>query len=75
MALHKAIDDAKEDLAVLITQENGKPLAEARGEVVYGNSYLAWFAEEAKRVNGDVLPPRSHNERVMVSRGVASDGI
>ncbi len=66
MALHKAIDDNKEDLARLITLENGKPLAEARGEVIYGNSYLAWFAEEAKRVNGDILPPRANNERVMV---------
>ncbi len=66
MALHKEIDDHKEDLSRLITLENGKPLAEARGEVAYGNSYLAWFAEEAKRVNGDILPPRTPSERVLV---------
>lgn len=56
MALHHQIALHAEDLATLITLENGKPLAEARAEVAYGNSYLAWFAEEAKRIAGDVLP-------------------
>ena len=67
MKLHDEIAAHQEDLAVLITRENGKPLAEARGEVAYSNSYFAWFAEEAKRVNGDVLPPRNSKERAMVT--------
>ena len=45
-----------EDLARLMTAENGKPLAESRGEVAYGASFVEWFAEEAKRVNGETLP-------------------
>ncbi len=44
-----------DDLAALMTAEQGKPLAEARGEVMYGASFIEWFAEEAKRVCGDVL--------------------
>ncbi|MFA7681048.1 MAG: aldehyde dehydrogenase family protein [Pigmentiphaga sp.] len=46
----------KEDLATLITLEGGKPLSEARGEVDYAASFLQWFAEEAKRVRGDIIP-------------------
>eukprot|EP00899_Mesostigma_viride_P016258 jgi/Mesvir1/24633/Mv21942-RA.1 len=52
---YEAILGAKEDLAVLMTLEQGKPLAEARGEVDYGASFVEWFAEEAKRVDGDIL--------------------
>ena len=43
-----------EELAKILTAEQGKPLAEAKGEVGYGNSFLEWFAEEARRINGDV---------------------
>ena len=46
----------QEDLAQLMTAEQGKPLAESRGEVAYGASFLEWFAEEGKRVYGDVIP-------------------
>ena len=46
----------QEDLAQLMTAEQGKPLAETRGEVVYGASFIEWFAEEGKRVYGDVIP-------------------
>ncbi len=47
----------QEDLAQILTAEQGKPLAEARGEIAYGASFIEWFAEEAKRVYGDVIPP------------------
>jgi succinate-semialdehyde dehydrogenase/glutarate-semialdehyde dehydrogenase len=51
----------QDDLAMILTLEQGKPLAEARGEIAYGSSFIEWFAEEAKRVYGDVIPPnRSH---------------
>ena len=43
--------------ALLMTAEQGKPLAEAKGEIAYGASFIEWFAEEAKRVYGDVIPP------------------
>jgi succinate-semialdehyde dehydrogenase/glutarate-semialdehyde dehydrogenase len=46
----------QEDLAVILTSEQGKPLTEARGEIAYGSSFIEWFAEEAKRVYGDVIP-------------------
>ncbi|MCC2095370.1 MAG: aldehyde dehydrogenase family protein, partial [Hyphomicrobiales bacterium] len=45
-----------DDLATILTMEMGKPLAEAKGEILYGASYVEWFAEEAKRVYGDVIP-------------------
>ncbi|MEM9171413.1 MAG: NAD-dependent succinate-semialdehyde dehydrogenase [Pseudomonadota bacterium] len=54
-----------EDLATIVTAEQGKPLAEARGEVAYGNSYIEWFAEEAKRVRGDTIAPPSDDKRVI----------
>lgn len=56
----------QEDLATLLTLEQGKPLAEAKGEIAYGASYLEWFAEEAKRVYGDVIPGHMANKRVVV---------
>ncbi len=58
----------QEDLARLMTAENGKPLTESRGEVAYGASFVEWFAEEAKRVNGETLPPFDNNRRLMVIR-------
>ena len=56
----------QEDLARLMTAEQGKPLAEARGEVAYGASFVQWFAEEAKRVNGQTLATYDGNKRYMV---------
>ena len=50
------IDENKEDLAILMTAEQGKPLTESRGEMAYANSFIRWFAEEGKRVYGDVIP-------------------
>ncbi|MEM9386577.1 MAG: NAD-dependent succinate-semialdehyde dehydrogenase [Pseudomonadota bacterium] len=59
---------AQEDLAQLLTAEQGKPLAEARGEIAYGASYIEWFAEEAKRLYGDVIPPPGADKRLLVIR-------
>jgi succinate-semialdehyde dehydrogenase/glutarate-semialdehyde dehydrogenase len=56
----------QDDLARIMTAEQGKPLAEAKGEVAYGASFVEWFAEEAKRVNGETLPPFEKNRRMMV---------
>ncbi|WP_322046960.1 NAD-dependent succinate-semialdehyde dehydrogenase [Paraburkholderia sp. J67] len=55
-----------DDLAAIMTAEQGKPLAEARGEVLYGASFLEWFAEEAKRVNGDVLASPATDRKLVV---------
>ncbi len=55
----------KEDLAALMTAEQGKPLVEARGEVIYGASFVEWFAEEAKRLYGDVIPSFSADKRIL----------
>lgn len=55
-----------EELAHLLTLEQGKPLAEARGEIKYGASFVEWFAEEARRVYGDVIPPHAADKRITV---------
>lgn len=56
----------QEDLAQLLTAEQGKPLAEARGEIAYGANYAEWFSEESKRVYGDIVPQPSNDKRIMV---------
>ena len=56
----------QEDLGRLMTAEQGKPFAEAKGEVAYGASFVEWFAEEAKRVNGETLPQFDNNRRLMI---------
>jgi succinate-semialdehyde dehydrogenase/glutarate-semialdehyde dehydrogenase len=60
------VNEAQEDLAQIMTAEQGKPLAEARAELNYGASYVEWFAEEAKRSYGDVIPKPSQDKRVLV---------
>ena len=55
-----------DDLARIMTSEQGKPLAEAKGEVTYGASFVEWYAEEAKRVNGETLPQFDNNRRLLV---------
>jgi len=55
-----------EDLAVIMTSEQGKPLAESRGEVAYGASFIEWFAEEGKRIYGDVIPNTQAGRRIVV---------
>src|SRR5206468_4041664 len=56
----------QEDLAQLMTAEQGKPLTESRGEVAYAASFLEWFGEEAKRVYGDTIPPHQPDKRIVV---------
>jgi succinate-semialdehyde dehydrogenase / glutarate-semialdehyde dehydrogenase len=56
----------REDLAVLMTLEQGKPLAESRAEIDYAASFLEWFAEEAKRVYGDTIPAPLPDRRILV---------
>ena len=60
------IMENQQDLAVLMTAEQGKPLAESLGEVAYGASFIEWFAEEAKRVYGDVIPEPIPGQRIVV---------
>ena len=57
-----------EDLATLMTAEQGKPLAEARGEIAYGAAFIEWFAEEGKRLYGDLIPPHQRDRRLLVLR-------
>ena len=66
---------SQEELAVIMTLEQGKPLAESRAEVAYGASFIEWFAEEAKRVYGDIIPPPQSDRRIVVIKqpvGVAA---
>jgi succinate-semialdehyde dehydrogenase/glutarate-semialdehyde dehydrogenase len=58
--------EAQDDLAEILTAEQGKPLAEARAEIAYGASYIEWFAEEAKRIYGDTIPAPSGDKRIVV---------
>jgi succinate-semialdehyde dehydrogenase/glutarate-semialdehyde dehydrogenase len=58
----------QEDLAVLMTAEQGKPLAESKGEIAYAASFIEWFGEEGKRVYGDVIPAHQADKRILVLR-------
>ncbi len=58
----------QEDLGRIMTAEQGKPFAEAKGEVAYGASFVEWYAEEAKRINGETLPQFDNNRRLLVVR-------
>lgn len=60
------IMENQEDLARILTAEQGKALAEARGEIAYGASYIEWFAEQAKRIDGDIIPAPSGDKRLLV---------
>ena len=57
-----------DDLALIMTMEQGKPLAEARGEIAYGAAYFEWYAEEGKRVYGDTIPAPSSDLRILVTK-------
>jgi succinate-semialdehyde dehydrogenase/glutarate-semialdehyde dehydrogenase len=57
-----------EDLALILTSEQGKPLDEARGEILYGASFVKWFAEEARRINGQMIPAPSRDRRILVMK-------
>ncbi|WP_313620838.1 aldehyde dehydrogenase family protein, partial [Pantoea septica] len=72
---HQLILDNADDLATIMTAEQGKPLAEAKGEVLYGASFVKWFAEEARRIYGDTIPAPSEDRRILVLKqpvGVAA---
>jgi succinate-semialdehyde dehydrogenase / glutarate-semialdehyde dehydrogenase len=56
------------ELAALMTREQGKPLAEAKGEIAYAASFIEWFAEQAKRIDGDVIPSPNPDQRLVVTR-------
>ncbi|MDE1714418.1 NADP-dependent succinate-semialdehyde dehydrogenase (plasmid) [Chromobacterium amazonense] len=58
----------QQDLAIILTSEQGKPLAEAKGEIAYGASYIEWYAEEAKRIYGDIVPGPALDRRVLVTK-------
>ncbi len=58
----------KDDLGRILTTEQGKPLAEATGEIVYGASFIEWFAEEARRVYGDIVPGHQKDKRILVMK-------
>ncbi len=60
------IEQNKEDLAEIMTLEQGKPLLEARGEIDYATAFIKWFAEEGRRVYGDVIPSNKRNQRLIV---------
>lgn len=61
---HALMLEHQDDLALLMTLEQGKPLAEARGEIAYGASFVKWFAEEARRSFGDILPAPARDRRL-----------
>jgi len=65
---HALMLEHADDLAAIMTAEQGKPLAEARGEVLYAASFIKWFAEEGKRVYGDVIPSPAQHQRLVVSK-------
>ncbi|WP_376703045.1 NADP-dependent succinate-semialdehyde dehydrogenase [Mesorhizobium sp. ISC25] len=56
----------QDDLGMILTLEQGKPLAEARGEIAYGASFIEWFAEEARRVYGDIVPGHHRDKRILI---------
>lgn len=62
---YELILENQEDLAVILTTEQGKPLAEARGEIAYGAAFVQWFAEEAKRTNGETIPSYKQNQKII----------
>lgn len=62
------IMENQDDLATILTSEQGKPFAEAKGEIAYGASFVEWFAEEGKRVYGDIIPSNSTDRRLLVAK-------
>ncbi|MBN9217286.1 MAG: NAD-dependent succinate-semialdehyde dehydrogenase [Mesorhizobium sp.] len=71
--LHDLIMTNQSDLAAILTAEMGKPLTEAKGEIAYGAGYIEWYAEEAKRVYGDVIPGHQPDKRIVVLRQPAAE--
>jgi succinate-semialdehyde dehydrogenase/glutarate-semialdehyde dehydrogenase len=65
---HELILENLEDLATILTSEQGKPLAESRGEILYGANFVEWFAEEAKRISGEIISPPKANQKILATR-------
>ncbi|MBB2700926.1 NAD-dependent succinate-semialdehyde dehydrogenase [Rhizobium phaseoli] len=65
---HRLMIENRDDLAMILTLEQGKPLAEAKGEITYGASFIEWFAEEARRINGEIVPGHQPDKRILVLR-------
>lgn len=65
---HQTIAARLDEIAYVMTLEQGKPLAEARGEVQYANSYIKWYAEEAKRIYGETIPASAASKRILVQK-------
>ncbi|MCK9812743.1 aldehyde dehydrogenase family protein, partial [Pseudomonas sp. MAFF 302046] len=63
---HRLILENQEDLALIMTAEQGKPLSESRGEIGYGATFVKWFAEEARRIYGDTIPAPTADRRILV---------
>lgn len=66
--LHDALMDNRDALGELLTIEQGKPLAEAKGEITIGAGYIRWFAEEARRAKGEIVPAPSNDRRILVTK-------
>ncbi|XP_016952864.1 succinate-semialdehyde dehydrogenase [NADP(+)] GabD [Drosophila biarmipes] len=72
---HKLIEEHSQEIAEIMTAESGKPINESKGEVAYGNAFVEWFAEEARRVYGEIVPSAAPNREIIVMKqpiGVAA---
>jgi succinate-semialdehyde dehydrogenase/glutarate-semialdehyde dehydrogenase len=63
----------QEDLATLMTAEQGKPLTESRGEIAYAAAFIEWFGEEGKRIYGDTIPAHASDKRIVVTKEPSHD--
>ncbi|WP_342048603.1 NAD-dependent succinate-semialdehyde dehydrogenase [Bacillus sp. OTU530] len=68
MKWHQLIEEEKEELAVLMTREQGKPVKEAIGEITYANNFVSWYAEEGKRMYGQTIPASHQSKRILVQK-------
>lgn len=69
------LESNRNEIATIMTSESGKPLAESLGEIGYGNSFVEWFAEEARRIYGEIIPTPQNQKRLFITRepiGVAA---
>jgi succinate-semialdehyde dehydrogenase len=62
------LEENKQEIAEIMTAESGKPISESLGEVMYGNSFVEWFAEEARRIYGEIVPSPVANRQIMMTR-------
>jgi len=72
---HKLIEENTQEIAEIMTAESGKPINESKGEVIYGNAFIEWFAEEARRIYGEIVPSSTPNREIIVMKqpiGVAA---